>query len=69
MKVLVAAGRYDSLNNCAGNEEDARRLKPELEQAVTFKCYIGGHMMYRDQPSRLQFAKDVSAMIRAALRE
>lgn len=66
LKVLVAAGLYDSLNSCAANDEAARNLPAELKSAVTFRCYSGGHMMYRDQPARLQISQDVKALISAA---
>jgi carboxypeptidase C (cathepsin A) len=63
LKVLVVAGRYDSLNSCAGNDEIARDLPPELAKSIRFKCYTGGHMMYRDAETRVELAADVKAMI------
>jgi carboxypeptidase C (cathepsin A) len=68
LKVLVAAGLYDSLNSCAANDEAGRNLPPALKSAVTFRCYAGGHMMYRDQPARLQLSRDVKALIASATR-
>lgn len=67
LKVLVAAGRYDSLNSCAANEERARRLAGALRVAYRFACYEGGHMMYRDEAARAQLARDVRALAAAAV--
>jgi carboxypeptidase C (cathepsin A) len=66
LKVLVAAGRFDSLNSCAVNEERARRLEGVLRKAYTFACYEGGHMMYRDAAARGGLARDVRALAAAA---
>ena len=63
LKVLVVSGLFDSYATCMPNEEVARRLPPALQKAITFKSYVGGHMMYLDTPSRLQFTHDVKAMI------
>jgi len=68
MKVLVASGIFDSYATCAAYEETGRQLPPALQQSISFKCYVGGHMMYLDPPIRLQFSKDVKAMI-ATIRE
>ena len=64
LKVLVAAGRYDSLSSCTANDELHRRLPDTLRSAVTYRCYSGGHMFYRDAPSRLQFSRDIAEMSR-----
>lgn len=66
LKVLIAAGLYDSLNSCAANAEAESRLPPDQKAAASFKCYGGGHMMYRDAPARLQLNRDVKALIAAA---
>jgi carboxypeptidase C (cathepsin A) len=71
MKILVASGLYDSYSTCAANEETWHHLPPALQQSISFKCYAGGHMMYLDPPTRVQFSKDVKDMIakiRAELR-
>lgn len=68
MRVLVAAGLYDSFANCTGDTETARRLSPAQQRAVTFKCYVGGHMMYRDPPARLELTRDVMELIAGARR-
>lgn len=62
-KVLVAAGLFDSLNSCAANEETGKRLPAELARSITFRCYSGGHMMYRDEAARRQLSADIKAMI------
>lgn len=67
LRVLVASGLYDSLANCAGADETARNLPPPLKAAMSFKCYPGGHMMYRDQPTRLKFSQDIRALVRGEL--
>lgn len=63
MKVLVASGIYDSYSTCAAYEELARHLPPALKQAISFKSYVGGHMMYFESPTRSQFSKDFKEMI------
>lgn len=63
MKVLVASGIFDSYASCAASEETGRLLPPSLRKSISFKCYVGGHMMYLDPPTRLEFSKDVKAMI------
>ena len=63
LRVLVAAGRFDSLASCTVNAEIERNLPPPLGSAMTFRCYEGGHMFYRDAPSRLRFSRDVAALI------
>jgi hypothetical protein len=59
LKVLVAAGRYDSLNSCAANDEIANHLEGDLKNAYRFECYEGGHMMYRDVAARQKLAQDI----------
>jgi carboxypeptidase C (cathepsin A) len=63
MKVLVASGIFDSYASCAAYEETGRQLPPVLQQSISFKCYVGGHMMYLDPLTRIQFSKDVKTMI------
>jgi carboxypeptidase C (cathepsin A) len=65
LKVMVVAGRYDSLNSCTDNDETASKLPPALKAAFSFKCYDGGHMFYRDQPARLAFTRDFRALLQA----
>lgn len=68
IKVFVASGIYDSYASCAAYEETGRHLPPALRKSISFKCYVGGHMMYNDPPTRLEFSKDVKDMI-AAIRD
>jgi carboxypeptidase C (cathepsin A) len=63
LRVFVAAGRYDSLNSCAGNAAIVAGLEPDLSQRFRTGCYIGGHMMYRDAAARLQLARDVRGFV------
>ncbi|MCP3732742.1 hypothetical protein M9978_20190 [Sphingomonas sp. MG17] len=61
LRVLVVAGRFDSLASCAGNDEQQRRLPVSLSAAMTFSCYDGGHMFYRDEHVRSQFTDAVAS--------
>ncbi len=63
MKVLVAAGMYDSFLPCAAGAEIARQLPPQLQKSITFKCYVGGHAMYEDASARADLSRDVKALI------
>jgi carboxypeptidase C (cathepsin A) len=63
MKVLVAAGMYDSFLPCASGAELDRQLPSNLRSAITFKCYVGGHAMYKDAATRTEFSGDVKAMM------
>lgn len=63
IKVLVASGIFDSYASCAVYQETGQQLPLALRQSISFKCYLGGHMMYLDPPMRLQFSKDVKDMI------
>lgn len=65
LRVLVAAGLYDSLNSCAGNRELQARLDPAIAGRFRFGCYLGGHMMYRDAEARAQLSRDVRAFVSA----
>jgi len=66
LKVFVAAGRYDSYNMCEGNETMTAKPEPAVAARFFNHCYEGGHMMYRDQPTRLQLAQDLEAFIKEA---
>jgi pimeloyl-ACP methyl ester carboxylesterase len=65
MKVLVAAGMYDSFVPCAAGADLDRQLPANLRQSITFKCYVGGHAMYEDAPARTELGRDVKALIEA----
>jgi pimeloyl-ACP methyl ester carboxylesterase len=66
MKVLVAAGMYDGFQPCASGAETEAQLPPRLGAAITFKCYIGGHAMYLDEPARHELSRDIQALIAGA---
>ena len=65
MKVLVAGGMYDSFMPCAVGDEVERQLPQKLRESITFKCYVGGHAMYKDASTRAEFSRDVKALIEA----
>ncbi|MGB9071481.1 MAG: alpha/beta hydrolase [Terriglobales bacterium] len=65
MKVLVAGGMYDSFMPCAVGDEIERQLPQKLRESITFKCYVGGHAMYRDASTRAEFSRDVKTLIEA----
>lgn len=65
LRVFVAAGRYDSLNMCEGNLRMSAKLEPDLARRFTQACYEGGHMMYRDQPTRLKLSGDIAQFLSA----
>ena len=66
LRVFVGAGRYDSLNMCEGNVHMIDKLEPGLSRRFTAVCYEGGHMMYRDQPTRLKLSRDLTTFITEA---
>jgi carboxypeptidase C (cathepsin A) len=63
LRVLIASGNYDSLNNCEATEEQLRRLDTKFRARITNRCYVGGHMFYRDAESRRQFSADIMALV------
>lgn len=63
LKVLVASGRYDSLASCARDAASEQTLPSALSTAMTYRCYEGGHMFYRDAATRLQFSQDIADMV------
>jgi len=66
MKVLVAAGMYDGFQPCASGQETEAELPAELRDKIRFKCYLGGHALYEDEPARLEFSRDVETLIAGA---
>jgi carboxypeptidase C (cathepsin A) len=64
MRVLVAGGLYDSFRPCAIGEETARRLPSTVSPSIRFKCYSGGHAMYKDASTRTEFARDLRRFFR-----
>lgn len=63
LRVFVAAGRYDSLNMCEGNLDMIARLEPPLAKRIASHCYEGGHMIYRDPPSRIRLSADIARFV------
>ncbi|WP_440958257.1 peptidase S10 [Oceanicaulis sp. LC35] len=63
LRIWVAAGLYDSLNSCVGNEAVLTRLPEHAAARITLACYAGGHMMYEDPRVRDRFASDITAFL------
>jgi carboxypeptidase C (cathepsin A) len=66
LKVMVAAGMYDSLNSCAQNNALMTKLERDVASSFSMKCYAGGHMMYRDRAEGVRLSADVKAFIAGA---
>ena len=60
LRAWVAAGRYDSLNSCAGNAATVAALPPGVAARFTLRCYAGGHMMYEDAAVKTRFGRDLA---------
>lgn len=67
LKVLVAHGAYDPLGGCSMDAERGKRMASPYREAVTMRCYLAGHAIYRDAPARAQFAADMRAFARGAV--
>ena len=63
LRVHIATGLFDSLGSCAANDDMMSRLDAAQRQRITFRCYAGGHMMYRDPDARRQLSADIKALI------
>ncbi|WP_103095245.1 S10 family serine carboxypeptidase-like protein [Novosphingobium guangzhouense] len=63
LRTWVAAGRYDSLNSCAGNAATVSALPPAIAARFVLRCYEGGHMMYEDDRSSRTFGRDLSTFL------
>jgi hypothetical protein len=63
LRSWVAAGRYDSLNSCAGNEATVAALPDGVAARFVLRCYEGGHMMYEDPRETAQFGRELSAFL------
>ena len=59
----LAAGLYDSLNSCAGNDYLVSQLEPELKRNITARCYEGGHAMYENPGARRRLKQDINKFI------
>ena len=68
IRVLVATGMYDSFGNCAASRAARAGLEDATASAVEYRCYSGGHMMYRDRDARLELSNDVKNLIATAIR-
>jgi len=68
LKVLVAHGAYDPLGGCSMDAERGQRMASPYRQAVSMRCYLAGHAIYRDAPARAQFAADMRAFARDAVK-
>ena len=66
--VFVATGRYDPLNMCEGDVQMTSQLEPALSRRITNRCYEGGHMMYRDESTRLALSRDLAAFVATSAR-
>ncbi|WP_454759615.1 S10 family serine carboxypeptidase-like protein [Caulobacter segnis] len=68
LKVLVAHGAYDPLGGCSMDAERGKRMASPYREAVSMRCYLAGHAIYRDAPARAQFAADMRAFARDAVK-
>lgn len=68
LKVLVAHGAYDPLGGCSMDAERGKRMASPYREAVSMHCYLAGHAIYRDAPARAQFAADMRAFARDAVK-
>lgn len=66
LRVHIAGGNFDSLNNCEATHEQLRRLDAKVRASITYRCYVGGHMFYRDVESRRQFSADMKTLVTSA---
>jgi hypothetical protein len=68
LRVFVATGRFDPLNMCEGDVAAAASLESPLSTRIINRCYEGGHVMYRDEPVRVQMSHDLAEFIHSASR-
>ena len=66
LRVMVAAGVYDSLNNCTENDALLQKLESKIAANFVMRCYAGGHMMYRDPAESVRLSADIHAFISGA---
>ena len=57
------AGRALGATRFADMHAAYDNLPAPLKPSMTFKCYVGGHMMYRDTDTRTAFSRDVRALV------
>lgn len=63
LRTWVAAGLYDSLNSCAGNQATVAALPKPIAARFVLRCYAGGHMMYEDKAEAVRFGNDFAAFV------
>jgi carboxypeptidase C (cathepsin A) len=68
LRVMVAAGLFDSLNSCTANEYVITLLEPQVRDNITLGCYEGGHMMYEDTDARFRLDRDATRFYRSTPR-
>ncbi len=67
LKALVAVGMYDPYQQCARGQATEAALPPDLQRAITFKCYAGGHAMYLGNAEiRAELSRDVVKLVEEA---
>ena len=64
MRIFVANGAYDTLTTCDETGYLVSIIDAPLKERVTFKCYIGGHMMYTDKLARQELKRDMERLVR-----
>ncbi len=67
MKVLVASGLYDLVTPFFDAEYTLNRHDIRAEQ-IEYKYYTGGHMMYVNEPARVELLRDSREFIKSQLR-
>jgi carboxypeptidase C (cathepsin A) len=68
LKVMVAHGAYDPLGGCSMDAERGKRMASPYREAVSMRCYLAGHAIYRDAQPRAAFAADMRAFARDAVK-
>lgn len=63
-KIMVAHGLYDQVTPFFPTELDLRKVK--LTERIPLKTYEGGHMLYYQESSRIEFKKDLVEFYKAA---
>lgn len=67
LKALVAVGIYDPYQQCARGQATEDALPPDLQHAIEFKCYAGGHAMYLGSDAiRAELSHDVMKLVEEA---
>jgi hypothetical protein len=64
LRLLIAVGKYDSLNSCADVSWSVTHLDPAVTKNISLGCYGGGHMMYDTTSARLRLRDDVDAFVK-----